>query len=86
MDKNLKPCPFCGSQARIEKSHVRFTKGRRKYNRSKIYYNIGCSDPDCILCNRNNFGRLFFVASSDGLDTMVRRWNRRATEKEQENG
>lgn len=73
----LKPCPFCGSEAHITKVKVRFFKGRVKVNKYKRHYAIGCSDPDCILYSTENYAKLFFMASEDGLGTMIRRWNRR---------
>ena len=83
MSKELKPCPFCGSEAHIEQAKVRIHKaqirGRRKA-RTNLLYIIGCSDPDCILYSTKQQAKLLFTASPDGLDTMIRRWNRRVTE------
>lgn len=83
MSRELKPCPFCGSEAHIEKTRVRFHKGRLKGRRTKntnLAYTIGCSDPDCILYSTESWSRLMFTASQEGLDTMISRWNRRVTE------
>jgi hypothetical protein len=79
MDKiKLKSCPFCGSEAHITKTRVRFFKGRAKANKYKRYYAVGCSDPDCILYSTKRYTKLFFTVSDDGLGTLIRRWNRRA--------
>ena len=81
-DQKIKLCPFCGSEAHIEKAKVRIRKaqirGRRKA-RTNLMYVIGCSDPDCILYSSKQQAKLLFTASPDGLDTMIRRWNRRVT-------
>jgi hypothetical protein len=76
----LKPCPFCGQEAHIEKVRVRVRRGRAKGRRTmktNLMYTIGCSDPDCILHSTKRACKLLFTASTDGLDTMIRRWNRR---------
>ena len=76
----LKPCPFCGSEAHIEKTMVRVHRGRAKGRRTmktNLMYTIGCSDPDCILHLTKRECKLLFTASTKGLGTMIRRWNRR---------
>ena len=80
MNRELKPCPFCGSEAHIEKTRLRVRRGRAKGRRTmktNLMYTIGCSDPDCILHSTKRECKLLFTASTDGLDTMIRRWNRR---------
>ena len=82
-ENELKPCPFCGSEAHIEKVRVRVCRGRAKGRRTmktNLMYVIGCSDPDCILHSTKRAHKLLFTASTNGLDTMIRRWNRRVTE------
>lgn len=79
-ENELKPCPFCGSEAHIEETRVRIRRGRAKGRRTmktNLMYVIGCSDPDCILHLTKNECKLLFTASTYGLDTMIRRWNRR---------
>lgn len=76
-EHKLKPCPFCGSEAHIVKVKARIFKGRVKTNKCKKYFCIGCSDPDCILYSTKQYSKLIFTVSEDGLDTMIRRWNRR---------
>lgn len=73
----LKPCPFCGTKAKIRKGVVKFKNGKVKKTKKPSYF-IGCSDPDCILYSDHNSGRLFFAVSQDGIDFIIRRWNRRA--------
>ena len=83
MSRELKPCPFCGSEAHIEKAKVRIRKAQLKGRRTRqtnLMYVIGCSDPDCILYSTKQQAKLLFTASRFGLDTMIRRWNRRVTE------
>lgn len=77
---DLKPCPFCGAEARLEPRKIKVRKayavGRNK-KVQKVYYSIGCSNPDCLLCNTKNQLKLLFTVSRDGLDTVIRRWNMR---------
>lgn len=81
--KTIKPCPFCGTPALISTASVRITRRSRKrvtgrrLKSKRVYYCIGCSDPDCILYNSGKQSSLLFTASIDGFDLMVRRWNRR---------
>ena len=80
MSRELKPCPFCGSPAHIEKTKVWIRKGKVKGRRTKktnLAYVIGCSDPDCILYSTKQQSKLMFTVSRYGLDVMIRRWNRR---------
>ena len=80
--EELKPCPFCGSEAHIEKGMVRFKNNKfRGTKKTKVYY-IGCSDSMCILYSNKKSGRLLFTVSKDGIEFMIRRWNRRDGEQD----
>lgn len=75
--RELMPCPFCGSEAKIV-SAVRWLKP--KWNKRKargVYWFIGCTDPNCILYldEKTKNARLMF--QSRKKDMMIRHWNRR---------
>ena len=74
--ENLKPCPFCGTKAKIAKTHVRFKKGKARKIKQTTYA-IGCSDPECILYNSGAYSSLYFTVSVNSLEYMKRKWNRR---------
>ena len=84
MNDELKPCPFCKSNAVICK-YTKYVhpKGLKRRIRG-VFYCIGCTDPECILYIDGNHknARLIFTASEHGKATMIRRWNRRAGETE----
>ena len=71
----LKPCPFCNSEARLVSS-IRWI-GRRRRIRG-LYWHIGCSDPNCILYLDKNFKQVRLMFTTRSRDLAVRRWNRRA--------
>lgn len=75
--EKLKACPFCGSEAHIEKGTFRFKNNKVRGTKTTKAYYIGCSDSECILYSTKRNGRLFFIVSRDGIETMIRRWNRR---------
>ena len=70
MDK-LKPCPFCGSEAKTIKIYMH---GRHSKIRGP-YYVVGCSDPECILYAHEKSARLIFRTRNERF--LARRWNRR---------
>ena len=73
MELLLKPCPFCGSRARVFK-HSGILKRAKPKTHGPFYF-IGCTDPDCILyCNGRN-PRLLF--RSVNAQFMLRRLKRR---------
>ena len=75
--EKLTACPFCGSEAHIEKGQLRFKNNKVRGTKTTKAYYIGCSDSECILYSTKRNGRLFFSVSRDGIETMIRRWNRR---------
>ena len=87
MQEDLKPCPFCGSEAVINKTRVRIKNyGEKKISSKrskKIFYTIGCSDPECILTACGGRTSLLFTVSPEGREYMVKRWNRRIHDAEQ---
>ena len=78
---DLKPCPFCGTEAKMRRGCVRFRKGKVKRTKH-IAYTIGCSDPMCILYCSKTSASLFFTVSANSIERMARKWNRRAGEEQ----
>ena len=76
---DLKPCPFCGTKAKISRTKCKFKNMKLKKSKHTAYA-IGCSDPDCILYNSGQQASLFFTASAEGLEGMAKKWNRRTFE------
>lgn len=60
----LKPCPFCGGEARIIKS---------PYGAFRKLYVVGCFDDDTCLGNLNHMAMIFV-----SKETAAKTWNRRA--------
>jgi len=74
MREELKPCPFCGSDARLE-SAVRYVRGKHEIR--GLYWHVGCSDPDCILYLDKGFKQARLLFATRNRDLVIRRWNRR---------
>ena len=71
MTNDLKPCPFCGNAAHIQ---------RLKWSASPRYFVVcGNASGRCIASEHNTFGR-FFANRNDAIDA----WNRRATDRYEE--
>ena len=75
LESQLKPCPFCGSSARVLKMQAEL-KGGEKID----VIGLGCSDPDCILfadIDTHTVRLMFRAANEEAGSTLVNRWNRR---------
>ena len=76
-NRELKPCPFCGGEAKITKSG---------YGHSKDYYSadyrIGCERCGFDFKATSYFGVKDGVpfVSVDGYEQIVDKWNRRAND------
>lgn len=80
----LKPCPFCKSEARMM-SFIKWVKPKHKKRKARgLYWCIGCSDPDCILYLDSKAKRARLIFASRSKLFMVRRWNRRAGEQDEQ--
>lgn len=82
----LKPCPFCHSEARLVSAVVwRYFRSKNpKRHRSRgVYWHIGCSDPNCILFLDANFKQARLIFRTRNKDLAVRRWNRRVGEADE---
>ena len=68
-NETLKPCPFCGSEAVMEKS-IRYVVAP---DDQWIGYSTLCSDESCIAHQRQKFYLL--------EESARKAWNKRATDK-----
>ena len=78
LESQLKPCPFCGSPARVLQVQAEL-KGGEKID----VIGLGCSDPDCILfadIDSRAVRLMFRAAKEEAARDLVRRWNRRLAE------
>lgn len=76
----LKPCPFCGGEARIKRFKKRTVKSPVSGRDIELPagWAIGCSTPDCILYFEDIVGncpRLMFYPKYG--NEAVKAWNRR---------
>lgn len=73
---NLKECPFCGSEARLivkeEQDDYIYNHGRNRQ-----YYDIGCSDSLCYLCEGADWNH-------DTPEQAADMWNRRSKREERD--
>lgn len=73
-ETDLKPCPFCGSPAELE----------RDSDHHGQWFNLGCSrhwgkDPDFTCCA----GRLWYTESEGDEGEAIKQWNTRAPQSKQ---
>ena len=75
MEIKLKPCPFCGSAAKLDDRKV-YEYVQKKYG--KACFEVSCQNPDCeaaiIVYNRTN-GPLPYEVTAE---KAAEKWNRRA--------
>lgn len=79
----LKPCPFCGTEASITHREPKTyffgnENGFIKVPIENKFFSIGCSDPDCILYNGER-GSVVFEEGAE--DCAIEKWNRRKNGK-----
>ena len=63
----LKPCPFCGGKAEIQKD-VRYPRPRRTRKKA---YEVICTNIDCIIYRADN---VYYLKMKDAVEA----WNKRA--------
>lgn len=81
----LKPCPFCGSEAILASSvHLRMRRGRKRVK--GLFWYIGCTDPECILYLDEGLKKSRLIFRSVNREFVVRRWNRRRKDEHDSEG
>lgn len=75
IDIKLKPCPFCGGDAKIQKD-MRFPKNR---DFGVWAYEAVCTNADCIIYNADN---QYFLSEIEAIAA----WNRRAPDSDSVGG
>ena len=75
----LKPCPFCGAEARIKRFRKRTIKSPVTGTDIEIPagWAIGCSTPDCILFFDDISGNAKLLFYAKFGKEAVEAWNRR---------
>ncbi len=68
MTEELLPCPFCGSSVEISEDEYITYEGYERWD-----FSINCSNKNCILPE---------ITQSQGEEeTLIKKWNTRATDK-----
>lgn len=81
--KKLKPCPFCGGNAVMEK--IRRSDMLKKYpDKAEVlatypfsWWRMGCDTPDCILYFDTGNGTVRLGFHATAKKQAIERWNRR---------
>ena len=68
----IKPCPFCGSEAKLK-----ITEDTSDYDYGKKYYDIRCTNKDCYLCDGADWNQSF-------PEDIIEIWNKRNKQKERD--
>lgn len=62
---NIKPCPFCNSEAILK-----ITEDQSDYYYGKKYYDIKCTNNDCYLCDGADWNQ-------SSAEDIIEIWNKR---------
>ncbi|MEE1204343.1 MAG: Lar family restriction alleviation protein, partial [Bacteroidales bacterium] len=92
--RQLKSCPFCGSDAVIANEALEAYKTSYRDCDLRVEWKVGCSNDDCLLtCFKSPFrkqcrywitkeGTLASVkGDTDGRQYVIEAWNRRANDE-----
>jgi len=73
-DIELKPCPFCGSEASIATIKYSKDSDTAKLNKQTLFYFVSCNNEKLDGCGGNNQGLGGKLTKQDAIDA----WNTRA--------
>lgn len=76
--RELKPCPFCGSEAELRKNSESFDDQTKSMT---VLWEVGCK-RGCVSMFADTTYKLtdkesFIVCGEDGVEKLRKRWNRR---------
>ena len=79
MNKQLKPCPFCGSDVYLEKKPLWSELGGTKRGYYGCYeYVIECNNEDCGCHVKLPGNDTVYTTDEEAKENAIKAWNRRA--------